>query len=208
MYRQTNIADSETCYNCIDDDTDYFGNPDNLFGRNKQKKAEKKIKKAEKALAKGQIKKAARKMKKATPILNKIAAQQQNIIGAKQQLSDINTTKQVIDATSTGETESPYTDAGQIGSEAGAVTYGSRAAQTQTLAGSSGDISGGGGGGDFMEDIYSTANEGGETGLTADTAKELQGVTVTAKKTNWLLIGGIAIGAIVLVMILMKSLKK
>lgn len=211
MYRQNPIIDSETCFNCMDDETDSFGNYENsaqvydsLFGRNKQKKAEKKLKKAEKALAKGQLKKAAKKMRKAQPILNKIQQEQQQLLGAKQQLQDINQTTNVINTTDTRATESLNTSPGQIGSEAGSTTMPASLAQQQSLGGANGGMSGGGGGGDSIEDVNSTS--GIETS-TEDNPKDLSGVTVTSKKTNIVLIVIVAVVAIAAIFFLPKLLK-
>lgn len=193
---------------CIDDENDSFGNYDSLFGLgNQQKRAERKIKKAEKKLAKGKIKKAEKKLSKGTAILNKLQATQQKTIAAKQQVGDVNATKDYIKAFVPAQTESMQTTAGQIGGEAGATVVPSDLAQKQTLGGSAGDITYSGGGGS-MDDLSSTLTGGeGETS-TIDNPKELSGVTVTAKKPNWILYAGIAIAVIVVIFVIAKMNKK
>jgi len=189
------------------DDTDSFGNSDSLFGLGNQKKrAERKIKKAEKKLEKGKTKKAERKLEKGTSILGKIQEQQSKLISAKQQIGDVNQTKDYIKSFVPAQTESMQTTAGQIGTEAGATVVPSDLAYKQYLQGSAGDITASGGGGS-MSDLESTT--GGIETSTEAAPKELQGVTVTAKKTNWIMIA--AIGAAILLVVffvLPKLLKK
>jgi hypothetical protein len=212
MYRQ-NYVDSETTYNCLDEDNEDFGfvtasTPDNIFGikRNKEKKAERKIAKAEKQLEKGHTKAAARKLAKGTKLLNEIQSKQTAVQMAQQQIQDVKSKQGEleadlprINAVSTKQNESLSTQAGQIGSEAGATTMPASSAALQSM---------GGGGGDIPQDTsadYTPAN--GETS-TDDAPKQLPGVTVTASKTNWVLIIGIAAAAIILLFVIIKSKSK
>jgi hypothetical protein len=201
----------------MDDEQDSFGNPenaqdfyDNFLGigkRNKEKKAEKKIKKAEKQLEKGHIKAAERKLAKGTKLLNQVQKAQGGILAGANKIADINQTKDVINATLTAATESPNTAPGQIGSESGATTMPSNVAQQQTIGGSAGDISSTGSGGAIEDtDIPDGTTT---TGLsTPDNPVELGGVTVSAGKTNWILIGVIIVVAIAVVIFIAKSHKK
>lgn len=96
----------------------------------------------------------------------------------------------------------PASSVGQIGYNAGAVTTPSNVAQQQSLGGSGGDIAYEGSG---YADDTNTVNSGLST---PENPKELGGVTVTASKTNWLLIGIIAVVIIVAIVLIVKSKKK
>lgn len=216
MYRNQ-VGDSEVSCHCIDDNEDSFGNYEDsqqvynsflgIGKRNKEKKAEKKITKAAKQLAKGHVKAAERKLAKGTKLLNKIQGDQIQVLTAANQIADVNATKDVINATLTKATESQNTAPGQIGTEAGATTMASNVAQAQTLGGSAGGVSSSGGGGSIEDTDIPTGDTG--NGLsTADNPVTLGGVTVSAGKKNWVLIGIVVVVAIAIVILIAKSHKK
>ena len=188
--------------NMMFDDTDSMGNPDSIFGlgKNRQlKKADKKAAKAVKKLAKGNFKAAERKQKKADKIYTKVAQQQAVAKDLIKKKDDINRNQQLLNATDPVYTESMNVEPGQIGSNAGATTMNAGQAALQTMGGSGGDI-----GTDETTAIHSASDE--PTGWLAN-EKELAGVTVTSKKTNWLLIAVIAVVAIAGIILLMKNKK-
>lgn len=182
-----NYVDSETCYGCIDN-TDSFGNPDNF----NVKKFIKKV--APFALPPLAIAIKAKELKQAK---QKQKAQKREL----QQFRDAATVsggRPATTATNTLQNESMQTMPGQIGTEAGAVTMPAASAQQQSM--------GGGGGGFYPDEDINTVSPV-ESQQTAAGAKELPGVTVTSKKTNWLLIIGVAAAVIILILVLSKSKK-
>lgn len=197
--------------NSFIDNTDSFGNVDELISnsflgigkRNKQKQGEKKLRKSIKQLEKGHTKAAERKLKKGTNILSNISKQQQGIISLQKLQSkinedkmNINKTKPVLDSTNVQQTESLSTQAGQIGTEAGSTVIPAESSQ----------LNSGSGGGTGAGDIDSNVNDL-PTGELAN-EKELTGVTVKSKKTNWFLIGIIIFIAIAGIVYFSKTTKK
>lgn len=213
MFRN-NYADSETTYNCIDEDNEDFGfvtmdEPSNFLGigkRDKQKKAAKKVEKAAKQLAKGHIKAAERKLQKGEKLLSIIQRDQTGLINARNKIQDINQTTAVINATNPMQTESGNTAPGQIGTEAGATVTPSALAAQQS--------SSGGGGGTGAGDVGDSTGQLQDSGETvsdspgANDVKELPGVTVKSSHNNIIFI--IIAAAIVFAVIyfLPKLLKK
>lgn len=195
-------VNSDIATNCYDDTTDSMGNPDNF--KIDMKKLLKKINPiagiatiaAGGALSKKILRKpvlgVAGVLKTGPKLLKKVP--QSNVNTA------INNILNNPTATDTNMNESLSTPAGQIGSEAG---------QTVAPAASALGLSGGGGGdvgGDTMQDVESTGSARPSEG-DPNNPTELAGVTVTAKKPNWLLIGAIMVIAIFLIIYIAKRSK-
>ena len=189
----------------IENISDYFDEePDNLFGRNKQKKAEKKLKRAEKKLSKGNVKAANRKIGKAQKILSGIEQGQQKQIEAVKTQKRIEGGKIELERI---KNESLSTPPGNIGQDSPVSTpLPDTGVTMQTPTAST---SGGGGGGyesstDYSNDSSQHSDEPVESGG----IKEIGNVTVKSKKKNntvLYIVIGLVIASIAVFLIMKKK---
>jgi hypothetical protein len=167
---------------------------DSLFGRNKQKVAEKKIRKSEKKLSKGKVRQSERKLKKADRIMNRINSQKSKLSDSSKRVSGINEQSPVMDTMNVNQTESMATDAGQIGAMSSPTTSYSNRSISESSGGIPND-----------EDLSPFAVD--EKGDIKN--KQLPDVTVFAKKkkSNLFIIIGLAM-IIILSLFLFYKQKK
>lgn len=171
MYTQK-FVDSEACNHCMDE-TDSFGNqPDNF-------NLKKFIKKANPITGFATI------LNPAHIIANTIK-KGKTIVKATKAYNP-NSVPVVVNAVNTAQTESLSTPPGQIGTEAGAITQPSYAAQQlQTSGGGAGDVP--------MDNSLQDTTLGQPETSTASNPTELDGVLLKpVGKTNWLMIAIIVI---------------
>lgn len=175
---------------------------DSLFGRNKEKKAEKKLRKAEKQLAKGHTKAAARKTAKAQKIFSKISAGQQATSAAMQQASDVKQAQADLVAQSAMMQQKPPIESMNIAPQSMAVSPMSETGSNL------GGYSGGGG----MSPLSDNTGVESEAPNTSDEptgklggTKTMPEVVVTAKK---LPIALILIGAVLILLAIVYFSKK